>query len=173
MCSQAAPAGCSSGWTLPGAIGVDVHVNVPLCGSPTRHRPARPARCWRFEFGETNDGASLAARPAGGLRTYHGTACQTSSCARNVLLIRNEFANVHEISYSTVPHPASPAHRRAKLTRTVQEIVRPQSPNEGRGRRAWPGSGLKERQPPNYCVWRSSSSLEPSCPRQGRRPPPC
>ena len=32
---------------------------------------------------------------------------------------------------------------------------------------------LRERPPPKSCARRSSSSLAPSCPKQGRRPPPC
>ena len=34
-------------------------------------------------------------------------------------------------------------------------------------------SALKEQLPPNIDARRSSSALAPSCPKQGRRPPPC
>ena len=42
------------------------------------------------------------------------------------------------------------------------------------GTRAWPNvSALRELPPPDCCARRSSSTLAPSCPKQGRRPPPC
>ena len=146
----------------PGCIGAAawMHGGCSLDAWGLRSRKSRSKNATR---GEANVEPSIAKQ-----RLVLHRSVTPTGVAKYIVMI----ANAHEIGYSTVPHPASPARRRAKLTRG-KLFVHPQTPNEGRGRRVWTGSALKERPPPNCCVGRSSSSLAPSCPKQGRRPPPC
>ena len=69
--------------------------------------------------------------------------------------------------------------RRSRRTYTHHCRARGQSrcyisPTRQGVKKTWrASSALREQPPPNRSAQRSSSSLAPSCPTQGRRPPPC
>jgi hypothetical protein len=74
---------------------------------------------------------------------------------------------VNELRFTTLPR----LRRAEDPPTTVHAAMVPAS----RSSKCVPDSfnSLRELPPPHCCARRSSSTLVPSCPKQGRRPPPC